>query len=376
MKPRVLVLALIAALGTGCGSMDAPGKALRMEQVLSIRHGAPNAQSYYQMGRYFHGQIRLALAEEAYLKAVAADEAHVDALNALGSLYAERGELERATQMFEKVTALAPDAAYLYNNLGFAYFLQGRQDQAYAAVRKALLLDKTFERAWINLARIAGMRSEPGLIEAVALRRLEALPTEFAAVSIPEWAGSEQPIQAGSPGMKTADAAAADGDQHEVEKALTTVANTAARTSPPVQADENRIAGGRFILVSPSREVVSNGETIEIASLESAISADTPDRNPTMPTARLEVSNGNGVARFARTFSARLKDKKISVSRITNLGSFALKTTVIEYQPGYEEAARALQERAKLSARLIPAIRSRPGSDIRIVLGRDALQFG
>jgi len=394
MKLRILVVAVIATLGSGCSSIDKSAKAMRIEPVLSIRHGAPSTQSYYQLGRYFHGQKRLALAEEAYLKAAAANERHVDPINALGSLYAERGEFRRAAQMFERATAMAPESAYVYNNLGFAYFLLGDQEQAYTAVRKALSLDKTLERAWDNLLRIAAMGSGQRLSEAARLRQLEALPSEFAGLALPDRAStevvpttiklavlpksglaSELPLPTDSPSLKTADATGTGRAQLGPENAFQVVAGPDAWISPLAQAVENRIAGGRFVLVSASREMVPNGEPIKFGSALPG-PVDTPKRNPSILAARLEVSNGNGVARFAKTYSARLKDNKIAVARITNLGSFALKTTVIEFQPGYEEAARKLMERANLTVPLIPAIRSRPGSDIRIVLGRDALQFG
>jgi len=384
MKPRLLVLALLAALGSGCSSMDKPSMAPRVEPVLSIHHGgAPDAQSYYQLGRYYHGQSRLAQAEEAYSKAIATDDRHVDAYNALASLYAERGELERAVQMFQRATAMAPDRAYLYNNLGYAYYLQGRQDEAYGAVRKALSLDATLVRGWANLERIAGMRSEGGLLDAAKARRLDALPTELASTAIPDGSGVEpaptaiepapaaastlavaveQPVQITTPSVKL---------EHEAGASSVTLEPSLA------QSGEDRIAGGKFTLVSSSREVVSNdGAPIEITRAVPAAPSATRDRQMSIPAFQLEVTNGNGVARFANSFSSRLRGDNIPVARITNLSSYSLQKTVIEYQPGYEAAARALMDRTRLEARLVPALKLRPRSDVRIMLGKDALQLG
>jgi len=411
MKPRILVLALIAALGSGCSSMDKPNMALHFEPVLSIHHGAPNAQSYYQLGRYYQGQKRLAQAEEAFLKAIAADERHADAYNALASLYAERGELERAVQMFQKVTAMAPDAAYLYNNLGYAYYLQGHQDKAYAAVRMALSLDQTLERAWVNLARIAAMSPESVFAEALKARRVDALPTELASSAAADESASttsvgialpgeqasplasagDLPAQADDQNMKFADTSVVDTAQKGAANAMPAVAAPVTTSLPPVPvpSSEELIAGGKFILLSASREVVSVGGSIEITTAAPATpgatgpgigrnvgSNDGKNREMTIPAIRLEVSNGNGVSRFARKFSARLRGDSIPVARITNLSKFSLKKTVIEFQPGYETAARALMNRTSLPAQLVAASKPRPGSDVRIVLGRDALPFG
>ena len=97
MKLRLLVVALIAVLGTGCATTDKSGLAgYKIKPDSTVRHGAPDAQSFYQLARFYHGQKRYEKAEMAYIKAIALDGGRVDSYNALGSLYAERGDLERA----------------------------------------------------------------------------------------------------------------------------------------------------------------------------------------------------------------------------------------------------------------------------------------
>lgn len=103
---------------------------------------------------------------------------------------------------------------------------------------------------------------------------------------------------------------------------------------------------------------------------------------PTTPASaagfRLEVSNGNGVSGFARKFSAWVAGTTMPVRRITNYDSYSLPRTVVEYQPGYESAARRFVGNFALSPALSPqfvaATKARPNSDVRLVLGRDALQ--
>ena len=372
MKLRLLVAALLAALGSGCSSIDKPRQAMDVEPLFSVRHGAPDAQSYYQLGRYYQGQYRLTQAEAAYLKAIAVDGRNFDAYNALGRLYAERGELERSTKMFEQATTMAPKTAYLYNNLGFAYYLRGRYDDAYIAVRKALSLDGSLARGWVNLEKIVASRPDPTLLAAVKARRVDALPSEFTAA-----------VAADPP----ATVALATDPQHIAQiptvpsessspGAMRNAALVAAADRPgPDNTTEELIAGSKYVLVSASREAVANEGVILITSAASGSPNPERQRSP-RPATRLEVSNANGVSRFATRFSAKLRSDDIPVARITNFGSSQLKQTVIEYQPGYEDEARELVDRAQLAVRLIPAIRPRPRTDIRIVLGLDALKFG
>ena len=375
MKPRLIVLALLAALGSGCSSIDQPRQAMDVEPLFSVRHGAPDAQSYYQLGRYYHGQYRLAPAEAAYLKAIAVDRRNFDAYNALGRLYAERGDLARAAKMFEQATTLAPKAAYLYNNLGFAYYLGGRLDEAYAAIRQALSLDGSLARGWVNLEKIAASRPDPTLLAAIKARRVAALPSEFTAAVVPLAADPPATVVLASDPLRVVQPPAAPSESSSPEAMRSAAPVTAAEPQEPERAAEERIAGSQFVLVSANREAVANGGVIVLGSALSG-SPILPPQRPPRPAARLEVSNANGVSRFATHFSAKLRSDDIPVARITNFGSSQLKQTVIEYQPGYEDQARELIDRTQLTIRVIPAIRTRPGSDIRIVLGLDALKFG
>jgi len=396
MKPRMLVLALVAAFGSGCTSMDKPKTALRVEPVMSIRHGAPDAQSYYQLGRYYQGQKRLEQAEVAYLRAVAVDDHNVDVFNALGSLYAERGELERSAEMFQRATAMAPDAAYLYNNLGFAYYLQGRLDEAYTAVLRALNLDEKLERAWVNLEQIAGARSVTGIIEVVKARRLDALPTGLALNSPPAETAAKATQTAGNQSLSQNPEVALELPTQETQTDVgrmqlaksedtPTVVVAPAKSSssgiihpmndvPPVQKDTNQIQGGRFVLVSANRELASNGGAIEIYAANAADAHVKNERQTPLTAVRIEVSNANGVGGFARKFSSQLRSNNLLVTRITNHRSYSVSKTNIQYDPRYEDAARTLMSQFNLTGRIVPARTARAGADIRIVLGRDALQ--
>lgn len=399
MKLRILMVALMSILGPGCASTDKSRAALRVDPVMTVRHGAPDTQSYYQLARYYHGQQRLNLAEEAYLKAIAAGAANIDAFNGLASLYAERQQLDKAVQTFEKALAIAPGAGYVHNNLGYAYYLQGRQEDAYAAVRKALSIDPGLERGWSNLRRIVAMGPDSSLAKAVAARRLDALPStiRLATESVP-------PVKDISPVIAAADPVAVRAEQimpghapetkaavqglPKLQQAAATVLLVQVSASPVesafMQVVEPQASRGKFVLVSSDGEVVLQSGQMALDSAISAAPAVSAkpipkevfehDATAGLSELRLEVSNGNGITGFAKRFVAILHSKRLPVQRITNYDSFALAQTLVEYQPGYESVARALMSRARLDAGLVPAKTAHSGWNVRILLGKDAVE--
>lgn len=377
MKPHLLTPLLVAALGYGCAAPEKERMPLKFEPVVSIRHGAASAPSYYQLGRYYQGQNRLDMAEKAYLKAIDADSRFTDAYNALGSLYAERGELERATLMFEKVTEMAPTAGYLHNNLGFAYYLQGRLADAYTAVRKALIADRTLERAWANLEKIAGLYAEPAIVAAAKSKRLDALPVELVTQSPAEGAATVRTQLAGDlpqpPELPLPNESASQTTPLPVTAGNDAVADIAGQMPALARSNDLPPAGEAVAVIAVNAGRGPQPDAPKVGPGETACPGDMKARDASGAAVQVEVSNGNGVARFATNFSSRLRESNIPVARITNLESFTLKNTRVEYQPGFDGAACELMKRARLAASLAPAASPRARSDVRIVLGRDAV---
>lgn len=434
MKLRLLAVALIAVLGTGCATTDKSGLAgYKIKPDSTVRHGAPDAQSYYQLARFYHGQKRYEKAEMAYIKAIALDGGRVDSYNALGSLYAERGDLERAIQQFELAAGIDPKSAYVQNNLGYAYFLQGRYDEAYQAVRRGLALDPKMKRGWANVELIAKAQPSPNttLADAAKAQQLATLPPSLVAPAEPATIQSpepQEPVMAVasatpaqevpaatvdvSPSMATEPAVeavavkegggvsvvAAQRPEAVVQVAVSSETHELSPASTEKRSGES-LDDGKFVLVSTGREVVNLTAPEVTAKLEPAPVAVAPEPVPTpvalvappaeaTPAASpvigpglavdladvdFEVTNANGVTGFAKKFSALLRSDNIVVSRITNHSSFKFTETVIEYQPGFANAAQALMARTKLDASLVPAKAPRTNSDVRIFLGRNAV---
>jgi tetratricopeptide (TPR) repeat protein len=92
------------------------------------------------------------LAAEAYRSALEIEGDNVDALNNLGMLSYEDGDLEEAIALFRHAGELHPDHMLSHFNLGSALEETGHDDQARRHLRRAVQLDPEHADAQYNLA--------------------------------------------------------------------------------------------------------------------------------------------------------------------------------------------------------------------------------
>jgi len=390
MKMKTLVAVIALACGAGCSTLPGPGSAWDVKPVVSIHHGMLGARAYYQLGRFQQKQGRLAEAEASYLQALEADEHYVDALNALGALYAQRGELERSVAILKRVVSDAPDTAYLHNNIGYALHLQGRDAEAIEAFKRAVRLDPGYARAWANLASVARSAGQPALARLAAQRRLPDAPAPVAAAASPVVVEPVETGRALALSMRLS-SPAADSPSAPVQLAARVPEVQALVVKPTAKP-----------VVAPVREPVLTVAELPVRELVAPVNAAVAEPEalaprvmtvslhpgatsvPAQPTAlaelstafagvHLEISNGNGVGRFATRVGQRFSSAGIPVARVTNYDRFDVAETIIEYHAGFESAARALRDRLGGRAQLIEAHEARRGSDVRLILGRDAV---
>lgn len=389
MKLKTLATLLALTVSAGCTTTGDSRLAWDVKPVLDVHHGMLYGMAYYQLGRFHQRQGRSSEAEQAFEKALAADPNNTDALNALGTLYAERGQLAMSVEMFRKVTELTPATAYLHNNIGYALYLQGRYTEAIESLRKAVTLDPDYERAWVNLEKAARESGMVALAEEAGRHTAPsgntAPATQLAADSAstridPPEARLTMTLALGSAGALPAGVAPA-----------TALAKESTQPGPADTAtlalSDQSAAGIHMTEITPKAAAAAVGHAptvVDEARPVPVVAHVTPMRSEQpvlaglalddrLESARLEVANGNGVSRFATRFSGRLKAAGIGVDRITNYHSFAQGGSVIEYGPGFADAARALQERLGIAVTLKPSSAPRPGTDVRLILGRDLL---
>lgn len=184
MKRVACLSACALGLLGGCSSTPVTdARLLRIAPVERIEHSINRTDALYQTGRYYQGQIRYDKAIAAYQQVLQANPDHVDAHNALAVIHASLGQHQLAERHLKEALALAADVGYLYNNLGYAYLLQGRDAEALAALERAKALSPDSERVAVNLSVAAfrvgeQMAVAPSLVAAAQSARSGAQSVE------------------------------------------------------------------------------------------------------------------------------------------------------------------------------------------------------
>jgi tetratricopeptide (TPR) repeat protein len=297
----------------------------------AVRHAPPmsmplapiGADEAYLMGRQHQLARSSADAVRLYRQALLADPQHINARNGLATALAEQGDFSGAVVIWQDLIAqlqgdAGPGAAYLFSNLGYAYFLAGQYAAAQQAQERACLLDPANPHAWQRLANTldrAGDAQRALRIQRQALALLTHDLQRDAAL-----AGADVPDDGWARVTLTA---GADG--------LLTLQRTGAQTA--------------------------------------GVGTPAPE------TASLEISNGNGVPGMARAVAARVRDPALRLVRLTNADGFGVRRTRIEYQPALRAIAARLAQQVQPDAVLVEA----PGSartGLRLVLGHNATKPG
>lgn len=296
-----------------------------------------DADLAYAAGRRHFDAGELSAAQAAYEQALRSAPRHVNAGNGLAVLHAQRGEHDAAIARWLALTQDAgtprPQQAYLFSNLGHAYYLSGRDALALPALEQACLLDPLNALAWQHLAlvlerlgqheRAAVMRRQAHSLLEHDLRRDVAL-LQSAAPPQPA------PVQA-APAMARIDITQSDG--------MARLQRVPAVSATPATALA-RPAGTAGHLPAAS-----------------------------MPRPRLEILNGNGVPGMAAALARSLAGGSVQVVRLGNESGFQVTHTRVEYRPAQEPAARQLARQLGPQVQAVPA--ACPASDLRLILGHD-----
>jgi tetratricopeptide (TPR) repeat protein len=297
----------------------------------AVRHAPPmsmplapiGANEAYLMGREHQLARSSTDAVRLYRQALLADPQHINARNGLATALAEQGDFSGAVVIWQDLIAqlqgdAGPGAAYLFSNLGYAYFLAGQYAAAQQAQERACLLDPANPHAWQRLANTldrAGDAQRALRIQRQALALLThdlQRDAALAGADVPDDGWARVTLTAGADGLLT------------------------------LQRTGAQAAG----VGTPAPE-----------------------------TASLEISNGNGVPGMARAVAARVRDPALRLVRVTNADGFGVRRTRIEYQPALRAIAARLAQQVQPDAVLVEA----PGTartGLRLVLGHNATKPG
>ncbi|HEX6705489.1 MAG TPA: tetratricopeptide repeat protein [Albitalea sp.] len=318
----------------GCASFDATvAKAWKIEPALDVRHSMHSSEAYYTLGKYFDGSRDWNKAIDAYRHAIAVDGRHVEAYNALGVALAQSGRLAEAETTLRQAVALDPSRGHVLSNLGLVLFLEGRMDDAVTTLRAAVDRDGGDTTATSNLR--------------LAMARVGARAGPVAVVG--------KPVQ---------DAPAAQPAAPAAVQTASLKVGFGPGLAPSVNAPATEVDS----VVAPDRVEAS---AVEATPVVAPAVATAPTAALAPPSARLEISNGNGVTGMAARVGRLLARQGIATQRLTNQRPFAQALTIVQYGAGHEEAAqriaRSMPAEARADTKPTPGLHS----DVRVVLGHD-----
>lgn len=402
---------IISTLFTGCAyNSEMTNAAMPVIKPIYITHGSETAASYYTLGKYYFWQNRFDKAQEAFQHALLLQPSNVDALNGLGSVYDRLGQFESAQRAYRLALGKAPEASYIWANLGYSLMMQGRPVTAAALLEKAVKLDPANKMARRNLALATEEASKlaarsPGIKQDLPVVASTVQPSEKPA-AVETASKTTILAEESKPAEKSKGDSIITVIPHEsVQYSAVIKAVVAVRNTSPVSIQPNpTMALTEDTHAAPivKAEVAQTEETAPsiIADVTSMSKADAapvvvaaasvqadevypphwsyptpaPIENavPDFGKTRIEISNGNGVNGMARALRANLKPEGVNVTRVTNDRPFNKSRTVIICSNEMKETAREL-------ARLIPGnpnitigSTAYRNVEIRVVLGADA----
>jgi tetratricopeptide (TPR) repeat protein len=337
--PTLLIRLSLLAVGAGLIACAPIGGRVVFDGAM------PAADDAYLAGRNHHLARRYDEARAAYQAALQAAPQHVNARNGLATLYAERREFAPAIALWRGLTqsltlSSGPGKAYLFSNLGNAYFLNGDYDKALVALEKACLLDPLNHRSWQLLGdtlRKLGQeeRAQQMLGQADALRAHD-LRADVAAT------GGQSAVAAIDRALKAPVREEAGWSQvqlHVGVDGMLELRRGPAPTSVPAPLPEPR----------PS-----------------------PGAGPAL--ALVEVRNGNGVQGIARALARQVGTDGLKVARLSNQPGFGVRRTRIEFEAAHRAAAQRLAGR--FGGAELQEVASCAPANLRVVLGRDVAKRG
>ncbi len=399
MLKTTLKILPAAILLAACAQTQEKLADLNIQPFQEIRHSYDQALALYQMGRYYQGQLRYRQAEAAYRKSLEVEPGMVDAWNALGTVYAETGDLPRARSMFEQALKHDPQSGYTYNNLGYVHYLEGNNEAATEAFKHALRLEGSSVKARQNLVLVysrMGMKDQiastgatssveerPSETQSTSLQEKSTEPTAVAEVPTAKWVQVSSSIYEAQlqPTIKQPDTVS------PAEKPQSANSLIAASVEPVKPAVQNMVsvtapttAEAKLPAIAASQPPRQPEPALKLSytqlPMQQAVVMRTSASAGGIPDLTLgrwgtEVSNGNGIRGFAARMAHYFSGFGITKARLTNQKPFVETHTRIEYRPGSEGEAVQLNA---LLPKAVPHVASnslRSDIRVRLVLGHD-----
>jgi tetratricopeptide (TPR) repeat protein len=345
--------------------------------VSSVRAPLGNPDAHYQLANYYQERNWHKDAIEEYKKIISIDPANVKAYNGAGVSFDQLGYTYRAIDYYKKALELNSGLGYVLNNLGYAYIRLGKYDKAIDALKKAVALDGGNGRFHNNLGLAYAKKGE-----------FDQALTEF------KLAGNEARARYNI-GQVYYEKGLYNEARGYFQEALNinpslSVAQVWLKMADSMTIDSQSPMNKMQPSETPDelRQVYESVENKEykpvIESEKSSSTIDNPDNAKLQESANkaassykgigIEISNGNGVNRMAKTVSNYLGEKGFSVVRLTNADNFGHKETIVYYKAEHYETAYELS-RQMTGHHNLEKVRKldRSDIDIKVLIGRDII---
>lgn len=317
---------------------------------------------------------------------------------ATAALDAERGDFEVSIAQLNGLIAKMPDDAYLYNNLGYVYYLSGNYNEAASTLGKAIVIDPSNVRALNNmgaalnkLGKTENAKKYIALAKAIKIGKIrpvdeQSMPAEdikpvseqSALVETSQSAqptltlepmvtqnpaSSEMVIEKNSPtGIKQVNSGIYEVVKTEAQ--IEAVVVNAPVSQPVTEVKILAQSGGVSFKVHPLVNNLFNEDALAMA-IHSEL-------NNKLFT--LEIVNGNGVKGFAGKTGETLAAIGLNQPyQVSNKKRYNQYVTVLQYKVGYREEAIQLAKTLSRMPVLIKFNAMPNNSDMRLVLGRDVI---
>lgn len=344
-KPAWLLSLIGASLLGGCASNPSVVET-QVVPFAKIRDAADTADGYYALGRELQRNGKFDDAERAYRLALELEPSHVESRNGLAAISVNRGDVDLALSILGSLAASHPDQPHLLANLGYAHYLKGNYFDARVALEQAVSLDPANERTREKLRAV--------------LKKLGAPDSEMPASP----AEPQLAMESGPPVAEPGIVEVSPGIYQLKPSTASPVAAVAA--TPPGPAPQVLIpSADQPAVAAPAAKVAELVPPVPVMAKEPELDIATAAPG----ASRLEIVNGNGVPRLARSLRDLISGNQWQVVRVANHPGFNVLKTRIEYAQGNRDAAEYLAS----SLQVTPVYRHNDalGNRVRVVLGYD-----
>lgn len=383
-QSKMFVLLVVTAAIASCTTAQKNAKLEIAPVSKVVRHSDESADGYYALGRYLQDTQRSDEAFQEYLNALKVDPYHLKAQVAIAVLHAKRGDYLTSISQLKAIAEKSPSGAYLYNNLGYAYYLNGDYNNAVLALDKALAMDSTNVRAMNNLADSLsklGQAERAGEIFALAktIKTGKIRPADNQAMAS---GNTKADDTIPTPSLTTTQSLATYSEtgveQHsaqtevkqvssgiyEITKAEAPVANSGLANVPAPEIKILAQSGGVSFKIDPLVNKLFDENALAIAA----------DSDLTNRAFVIEIVNGNGIRGFARKTGETLTKLGLNQpQKLANKKRYNQYKTVLEYRVGYRGEAVQLARTLNTAPVLMKSNSMSNNADLRLVLGRDVI---